>query len=73
MNDLSKDPATLDCLNNYLALLNLGLKAKDEMLAEGRMSGTCLCPRCSGTVQIRVVGKRAHLRMACACGMSVME
>ena len=67
------DPATMGWLRSYLALVTVGLKSKEEMQEAGKSQGTCPCPRCAGIVHIRLVGKRKHLRMACACGMSVME
>ncbi len=78
MSDVAKqlssdDPATIGWLKHYLALVTVGMAVKKALVEAGEEVGSCECPRCTGKVHVAIVGRKAHLRMACVCGLSVME
>lgn len=53
-----------------------GLKAKAELIQQGRVAGEKACPECGGTVRLSLAGARRQLRMACTtegCCMRMME
>ena len=52
------------------------IKAKAELIEQGRVAGEKACPECGGTVRLSLAGTRRHLRMACTtpgCCMRMME
>ena len=77
MSDRADQPATLGWLKLYLGrVLPFAIRTKAEMLAAGAREQRCPCPECGAVVYFALVGRKDHLRMACAdadCAVRMME
>ena len=76
MSDTS-EPATLGWLKLFLGrVMPFAIRTKQEMLDAGLLEHSCACPECGAKVYFAVVGRKDHLRMACAnegCDVRMME
>lgn len=77
MSDAADQPATLGWLKQWLGrVLPFTIRTRAEMVKAGLRAHSCPCPECGAKVYFELVGRKDHLRVACAnpdCAVRMME